>query len=417
MNVANVIASSFDEAFFDIVKHRFTHYWFSGGRGSTKSSFISIAIILGLMKKKGYHAVAMRMVKDTLQDSVYAQLLWAIDVLGVSHLWKVNKTPLRLTYIPNGNVVVFRGADDPQKIKSIKVPDGYIAFIWFEELAEFRCMDDVNTILQSVMRGGSKFWCFYSYNPPESIKSWVNQESIIERPDKRLYKSTYLSVPKEWLGEAFIIEAEHLKKVKPLKYKWQYLGEPTGTGGEVFTNVEARRMSDSDIAQFDNIKAGLDWGWSIDPLAYVEYHRDTRRKALYIYHEFYGLKVTNERIAKHILSRRLPRTTIVKADSAEQKSINDVRSYGICIAPCTKGKGSIERTMRHLTDDIDKIYIDPERCPNTYREFSSYELDKDRNGNFKAEYPDRDNHTIDAVRYAEQDIADGKVKTGRINIY
>ncbi len=406
------IARSFYKAHNDIKRHNYTHYWFKGGRGSAKSSFISIEIIKLLMENAGTNAVVFRRVKDTLADSVYAQLLWAIEELGVAGFWEIKKTPLKLIYRGNGNAVLFRGADDPLKSKSIKVAKGYIGVIWFEELAEFNGMDDINTILQSVMRGGELFWCFYSYNPPESIKSWVNQEAVVERPDKKVYHSTYLEVPKQWLGDAFVIEADTMKELRPEKYRWQYLGEPTGTGGEVFTNVVPLSMSDELIATFDHRKYGLDWGWSIDPLAYVEFNYDAKKKIIHIYHEKYGLKITNDAIARHIKARDID--GIVKADSAEEKSIQDVRSHGVRIIGTKKGKGSVERSMRVLVDDVITIYIDPARCPNTYREFTSYELEKDRYGNFKSEFPDKDNHSIDAVRYG---MNDSQITAKRGDIY
>lgn len=415
VNYSDLIAKPFYDAFHDIKEHKYTHYWFRGGRGSTKSSFISLEIIKNLMKEEGTHAVAFRRVGDTLRDSVYAQLRWAIDALGVSHLWQVKISPLQLIYTPNGNMIMFRGVDDPQKAKSIKAKNGYFAYIWFEELAEFNGLDDINSIIQSVMRGGEKFWVFYSYNPPERINSWVNVEATIPRADRKVYHSTYLDVPREWLGDAFIVEAEHMRDTRPQKYEWQYLGSPTGTGGEIFRNVKALDMTDGFIETFDNVKAGLDWGYSIDPLAYVEYHKDTTRKTLYIYHEFYGLQVTNEKIARHILSRGLVNTVI--ADSADPKSIADVRSYGVRIRGAVKNRNSRERTMKHLTDDIETIYIDPKRCPNTYRELTNYELERDRHGNFKSDYPDKDDHTIDALRYGEDDINYSDVKGRRGNIY
>lgn len=412
VKLSDIIAPGFHCAHNDIKAHRYTHYLFKGGRGSTKSSFISIEIILGLMKEPGRHAIAFRKVADTLSDSVYAQLQWAIEILGVSDYWEAKKSPLRLIYRPNNNMILFRGVDDPLKSKSIKVASGYIAYIWFEELAEFNNIDDINTILQSVMRGGEKFWCFYSYNPPESINSWVNVEAATTRKDRCVYHSTYLDVPTEWLGEAFIVEAETMKGLRPTKYRWQYLGEPTGTGGEIFTNVKAIAMTDEQIAEFAHVRAGLDWGWSIDPLAYVEFEYDARKREIYIYHEKYGLKITNETIGRHIASRNLNCT--VKADSAEGKSIADLRNFGVRIVGAPKGRGSVERTMRILTDELYTIYIDPKRCPNTYREFTGYELEKDRYGNFKSNYPDKDNHTIDAVRYA---MGDFEIRTGRSNLY
>lgn len=235
--LTDLIAPSFYQLYGLMKKERYTHYWLKGGRGSTKSSFISIAIVLGIMKHPKTNAVAIRKVGLYLKDSVFEQLNWAIEKLGVSDLWHVKYSPLEMMYIPTGQKILFRGADKPKKLKSTKVSKGYIRYIWYEECDEFNGMEEIRTINQSLMRGGAKFDVFYSYNPPKSQRNWVNAEILEERPDRLVHHSDYTSVPKAWLGEQFIAEAEHLKRSQPAIYAHEYLGEVTGTGGEVFTNV------------------------------------------------------------------------------------------------------------------------------------------------------------------------------------
>ena len=239
-NLTDIIAPSFYDLHYDITDGKYTHYWLKGGRGSTKSSFISVEIILGMMQNPEANAVAIRKVGLYLKDSVYEQLVWAIEKLGVSHLWKQKLSPLELIYIPTGQRILFRGADKPQKLKSTKVSKGYIRYIWYEETAEFNGMEEIRTINQSLMRGGNDFNVFYSYNPPKSQRNWVNKEVLTEQEGKIVHHSTYLTVPIKWLGEKFFKEAEHLKATKPENYNHEYLGEVTGTGGTVFTNITQR---------------------------------------------------------------------------------------------------------------------------------------------------------------------------------
>jgi PBSX family phage terminase large subunit len=373
-----------------------------GGRGSTKSSFIAIEIILGMMRDaeagEYTNAVALRKVGLYLKDSVHEQLLWAIDILGVSHLWDSKTSPQTLTYIPTGQKILFRGADKPKKIKSIKFAKGYCKYIWYEELDEFNGMEEIRTINQSLMRGGEQFFVFYSYNPPQSVNNWVNAEAQLTRPDRLVHHSDYLSVPREWLGEQFIIEAEHLKATKPDNYRHEYLGEVTGTGGEVFTNVKCRPITDEEIKSFFNIKRGLDFGYAVDPLSYGAMHYDRKYKRLYIFHEFYKVGVSNRAAANEIMKEN-KNNDAVYADSAEPKSINEIRQYGVRIGPVKKGPDSVEFGIKFL-QDLEEIIIDDVRCPETAREFLTYELEKDANGNFKAGYPDKNNHSIDMVRYA-----------------
>jgi PBSX family phage terminase large subunit len=401
VKLSQIIAPSFRGVHKDLKKGNHTHYWLGGGRGSTKSSFVAIEIILGLMSDSSSNAVCLRKVDKTLKDSIHQQLIWAIETLGVSNYWHIGISPLSLTYLPTGQKILFRGADNPKKIKSIKFSRGYCKFIWYEEVDEFSGMEEIRMINQSLMRGGKKFIVFYSYNPPKSMNNWVNTEVTYTRDDRLTHKSNYLTVPREWLGEQFIVEAEHLKKVKPQSYEHEYLGEVTGTGGEVFDNVKIRPITDDEIASFHNIKRGLDFGYAIDPLSYGVMHYDRKYKKLYIFHELYKTGLSNYAAYEHI-SKENTDNDIVRADSAEPKSINELNQYGLRVAGVKKGPDSIEYGIKFL-QSLEEIIIDDIRCPHTAKEFLSYELEKDAQGEFKAKFPDKNNHAIDMTRYALND--------------
>jgi phage terminase large subunit len=401
MKLSSVIAPSFYDIHKDIKSGRHTHYWLRGGRGSTKSSFTAIEIILGIMSDPLANAVGLRKVKDTLHDSVYEQMAWAIDVLGVSDYWEAKISPLSFTYIPTGQKVLFRGADKPKKIKSIKFAKGYCKFLWYEELDEFTGMDEIRMINQSLMRGGPKFIVFYSYNPPKSANSWVNTEVKLTRNDRLAHHSTYLTVPRDWLGEQFIIEAEHLKMTKLQAYEHEYLGIETGTGGEIFDNVQTRIISNAEIEEFENIRRGLDFGYATDPLAYVGMNYDIMYKRLYIYRELYKVRLSTHAAYLHI-NEENKKNEIIHADSAEPRTISELVQYGLRIVGVKKGPDTVEYGIKFL-QDLEAIIIDDQRCPETAREFLTYELDKDAHGNFKAGYPDKNNHSIDAVRYGMND--------------
>ena len=401
MNLSKVIAPSFYEVHKDIKAGDHVHYWLNGGRGSTKSSFIAIEIILGIMKDPESNAVALRKVKDNLHGSVFEQLVWAIEILGVTDYWDIPKSQLVLTYKPTNQKILFRGADKPKKIKSIKFSKGYCKFAWYEELDEFYGPEEIRMINQSLMRGGKKFVVFYSYNPPKSVNNWVNTESKLTRPDRLTHHSTYLDVPREWLGEQFFIEAEQLKETKPLAYEHEYMGEVTGTGGEIFDNIQIRQISDAEISEFTNVKRALDFGYAIDPFAYNVMNYDRKHKRLFIYFEIYKVGLGNWQAFK-LMTEENKSNGIVKADSAEPKSINELIQYGLKVIGVKKGPDSIEYGIKFL-QSLEAIVIDDTRCPETAREFMNYELEKDANGNFKASYPDKNNHTIDTVRYGCED--------------
>lgn len=401
IKLSTAIAPSFAELHKSIKAQEFTHYWLAGGRGSTKSSFVSIEIILGMMKDKTANCMAIRKVGLYLHDSVYEQLMWAIQILGVEAYWDSKVSPMELRYKPTGQKIVFRGADKPKKIKSSKLRHGYFKYLWFEEVTEFNGIEEIRTINQSLMRGGEKFIVFYSYNPPKSQRSWVNTEVLIDRADRTIHYSDYTTVPVEWLGEQFIVEAEHLKKVNSNAYAHEYLGAVTGTGGEIFKNLTIRKITDEEIDNFDHIKIGVDFGYSIDPFVYIRCNYDKKHKILYIFDEIFKAGLSNRK-ATDLIQLRNDNRTMVYADSAEPKSIAEMKSYGLRITGAKKGKDSIDYGIKFL-QDLEQIVIDNERCLNAAREFLNYEYALDSLGEFKADYPDRNNHTIDACRYSMVD--------------
>lgn len=380
------------------------YYVLKGGRNSSKSTHISIAIIYEIMRYP-VNALCIRKVGQTLGESVFEQLLWAIDFLNVRHLFKVNRNPLKLTYLPRGNLILFRGADNPVKIKSIKTSRYPIARLWIEELAEFQTEDEVSTIVNSVVRaeldGGMRYKIFYSYNPPKRKQSWVNKkfESNFVSPNTFIHHSTYHENPH--VSQAFIEEAEEVKRKNPFKHAWEYEGKPIGSGIIPFTNLSFRTITDDEIQSFDNIRQGLDWGYGADPLAFVRWHYDKTRRRLYCLDELYGVKLSN-RFVIDVLKQRGYHDLMTTADSAEPKSIDECKESGVKMKGAKKGQGSVEYGEKWL-DDLDEIVIDPVRTPFTAKEFEDIDYQTDKDGNLKNRLVDHANHTIDATRYACED--------------
>lgn len=407
-------------AFYDLHKYvktnAYTHYWLKGGRGSLKSSFIGTEIPLGIMRdaKRGVmsNAVVIRRVKDTLRGSVYEQIKWGIFMLKAEEDWDIPESKLQMTYRPTGQQIIFKGADNPKKLKSIKVFVGYVKYVWYEECDEFETYDKITNINQSLLRGGHEYCVFYSFNPPESQRNWCNRQVLVKRDDTYVSHTTYLQAPPQWLGEQFLIEADHMKETKPDKYKHDYLGEVTGTGSEVFTNLDIREITDEEIQVFDRLKNGLDFGYAGDPLAYVKANYDKTRRRLFIFGEVYGTRLSNAKAVK-LIKEINPLNKLVTADSAEPRTINEFKLLGLNIIGAKKGDDSVDNGIKFL-QDLDKIIIDPVRCPNSAREFNDYEIEMDRDGNLRGEFPDRNNHTIDAVRYAiENEILMKKARAGK----
>ena len=279
----------------------------------------------------------------------------------------------------------------------------YIGIIIYEEFDQIQGMNAVRKINQSIVRGGEDFIQLYVYNTPPSRQHFVNKEKRVPKKTRKVHLSDYRLAPKEWLGQAFIDEAEFIKETNPKVYENEYLGLETGDGGSVFENLEIREIADEEIKGFDWIYKGIDWGWYPDPFAYNNMYYNSQKRELYIFDEFRANKLKNELAWQALKDKGVTEDDLITADSAENKSIGDFKDYGANIRGAKKGPGSVEYSMKWLSS-LNKIVIDRQRCPNTAQEFEEYEFEKDRDGNVITGYPDKNNHHIDAVRYALERI-------------
>ena len=375
-----------------------------GGRGSAKSSYVSLELILQLLLHPRCHAVVLRKVDKTLRTSVYAQICWAIAALGLGSRFKCTVSPMECTYRPTGQKILFFGLDDPGKLKSLKVPFGYIGLLWFEELDQFDGPEQVRNVEQSCLRGGEYALTFKSFNPPASARSWANRYALEQRPGKLVHHSTYQTTPASWLGPRFLADAEHLQVTNPVAYRHEYGGEVVGSGTAVFENLRLEAIPEGLRTGFDRALHGVDWGWYPDPWAYNAVHYDAARRTLYILDEATRRRTSNRDTATLLQQRGLTGADLITADSAEPKSVGDYRAFGLTCKAAQKGPGSVNYSMKWL-QGLAGIVIDPAHCPDTAREFSEYEYERDaRTGEVLPGYPDLNNHHIDAVRYATECI-------------
>lgn len=398
VSLKELIAPSFYNLHNILKTNKYTHYFIKGGRGSLKSSATSIEVVLELNRDINANAIILRKYATVLNTSVLAQYQWAIDKLGQTDNWEIYKSPAKIVNKQTGQTILFRGVDDPTKLKSTKFLTGFCKVVVYEEADQFDGMEEIRNINQTLLRGGYNFRVFYIFNPPESQQHWINQEVLIPREDRYIHHSTYLSAPRSWLGDQFFIEAEHLAKVNEKKYDHEYLGIITGTGGSVFKNLTIRSITQEEINTFDNIKRGIDFGYAVDPFHYAVCNYNKKKKQLYVYYEIQVVGLSNKN-ASDLIKKENSNNKLVTADSAEPKSIDEIKSYGINIDGAKKGPDSREYGYKFL-QDLEEIIIDPNTCPNTTKEFTSYEYDKDKFGNYKARYPDGNDHSIDAIRYA-----------------
>lgn len=395
------IPDRFHQAIRDIRDKEHLEYVFKGGRGSTKSTTVGMTIVELMKNNHDIHAVVCRKVGNTIKDSVYNKIKWAIGKQEFTEEFDSKLSPMEITLKATGQKIYFRGADDPDKIKSINPEFGYIGILWFEELDQFAGPEEIRKIEQSAIRGGNLAWIFKSFNPPKTMNNWANKYVLEPKENRIVHSSTYLDVPKEWLGQPFVDEAEHLKEVNPNAYEHEYMGIANGNGGNVFEYLEIRDITDEEIVRMDRIFAGVDYGWYPDAFCYLRTYYDSAREKIYLIDELYVNKWSNSKTADWIKKKGYDDYTMI-CDSAEPKSVNDFRDAGLPARGAIKGPGSIEYGFKFLQTKT--IVIDPKRTPNAYKEITEYEYDRDKEGNVISGYPDGNDHAISALRYAYEPL-------------
>jgi len=419
IDIKDHIAAVYHPIHEDIRKSGHEFYNLPGGRGSGKSSFCALEIVDGIMKDETGrgNALVVRKWAVTLRGSVFAQLQWAIGVLGVGQYWKYTLNPLQLIFNPTGQVIRLVGLDDPQKLKSIRPARGYFKFLWLEEFNEIQGELELRNLQQSVLRGGDHFIVLRSFNPPISRSNWANE--FCNRPDEKSLRvlTNYTQVPVEWLGQAFIDEAEKLREINPRAYQHEYLGEAVGSGAEVFETLEVREITDQEYGQLSKIYSGLDWGFSTDPACFLRVSYDPRTETVWIMDELYKTHMSNRQLAEEIFERGwdnlgaklslnpmlgaevFNEKALIIADSASPKDIADMQDHGLKVIACRKFPGCVEYRIKWLQHR--KIIVDPKRTPNTARELQNYQYEVDkRTGEILSSVPDKDNHSIDSLAYS-----------------
>lgn len=388
-------------------------FWTMGGRGSLKSSWASIELVNHIETHPGEHAAAVMKRKNSLRDAVYAQVVWAIHALGLDDEYEMPVSTLRIRKRATGQLILFSGCDDPHKSKGLKPPFGHIGFVWFEECDQFRGMGEIRTVMQSVARGGDRTVRVYTYNPPRTRDNWANREADRRRDaGEEVFESTYADAPPEWLGAQFIADAEALRESDEQAYRHEYLGEPVGYGGQIFDRAVFREVTDEEIASFERIHAGQDFGWFPDPWALTLSEWQPGSHTVVTYREDGGCRLqppeTAERVRAALTwpdregAEPAYHRLRVLSDDASPDRIQAQRDEGVDARAA--GKGGMRDMSYRFLQSVTWV-IDPARCPNLAREVRAAEFEMDpATGEYSGEYPDGDDHWIDATRYAFMDV-------------
>jgi phage terminase large subunit len=409
----------------DIIGKGYGAYWkdekryrvLKGGKGSKKSTTTALNFIYRIMKCCESNLLVVRAVFNTHKDSTFAQLKWAQEKLGVSHLWHNTLSPLEMTYLPTGQKILFRGFDDVLKLASTTVAKGYLCWVWIEEAFEIESEADFDKLDLSVPRGNVPEHLFkqttLTFNP-WSETHWLKKRFFDTPKDNvSTYSTNYLC--NEFLDDTDRLVFERMRAENHRKYAVAGLGEWGIAEGLVYENWQTlefdykelgiERDENSQITIDNSWKYrsffGLDYGYTNDPTAFIAFAVNKVDKEIFIYDEHYEVKMLNSDIAA-MIKRKGYNKERIRADAAEPKSNEDLRRLGISrILPSVKGKDSIINGIAQIQEY--KIYVHP-RCENAIKELSSYCWQKDKSENGINKPADTNNHLMDAFRYGFYDV-------------
>ncbi len=375
---------------------------FFGGSSSGKSVFLSQRAIIDVLNSSRNYLIC-RKIARTIRNSVFREITKAIDAWNLNGRFAVNKSEMTIT-ADNGYQILFAGLDDVEKLKSITPQKDAFTDVWIEEATETD-QDDVKQLLKR-QRGGRADIpkrLTLSFNPILQLH-WIYQEyfaTVAWADDQTQHSDGRLSILKTWYihnrhltpDDVYDLENETNEYYRDVYTfgNWGVLGDV------IFTNWEVRDLSNMHD-QFTNRRNGLDFGFSSDPAAFAATHYDRPQKTIYIYKELYERGLTNDLLAAEL--GRMAERDIVKCDSAEPKSVAELRLHGINAAGARKGKDSVLHGIQWLQQQ--RIVID-KSCVNAKNEFMQYQWKKDRDGNSMRQPVDKFNHIIDALRYAYED--------------
>lgn len=370
-----------------------------GSRASKKSKTTALWYIYNIMKYKNANLLVVRKTYRTLKDSCYTELKWAIHRLGVDAFFSCTQSPLEITYIPTGQKIYFRGLDDPLKVTSITVDVGYLCWMWLEEAYEINSESDFDMLDESI-RGNVSDDLFkqitITFNPWND-RHWLKKKFFDVKDDNILALTTNYKC-NEWLDEADLKVFETMKKNNPRRYQVAGLGNWGVVDGLVYENWKEQDFNIDDVKNKDTISVfGMDFGYTNDPSTLFCGILDLKGKKLWVFDEMYKKGLSNKDIYNNIVEMGFVKEQII-ADSAEPKSIDELKYYGIRrIQGAKKGKDSINNGIQWIQDL--EIIIHP-RCVNFLTEISNYQWDTDKFGNKINKPIDCFNHLMDAMRYA-----------------
>lgn len=401
INPSKVFNRHIYDHLFDYDTFTEVHY---GGASSGKSHGVFQKIVIKALKdwKKPRKILVLRKVGATVRDSVFADVQATLSYFGIINMCKINMSAFRIE-LPNGAEFIFKGMDNPEKIKSIKG----ISDVVMEEASEFT-LDDYTQLTLRLRDKAHKQKQIYLMFNPVSKANWVYNAFFVKKPKNTVvYQTTYKD--NRFLDAVTRENIEELANRNEAYYKIYALGEFATLDKLVFPKYTKALLNKDDLRQISSY-FGLDYGFINDPSAFMHVKIDDDHKRLYVVEEYVKKGLTNDKIAESITTLGYAKEQI-RADSAEKKSNQELRNLGISrVIDVKKGAGSVMQGIQYL---LQYKWIVDERCVKTIEELENYTWKKDKATNEYINEPvDSYNHCLDAIRYAIQDkITKSKIKT------
>lgn len=368
-----------------------------GSRGSKKSKTTAINMITRIVQYPESNGLCVRRYQNTLRDSVFSDLKWAIHKLELDQYFDWTVSPMEITYRPTGQKILFRGLDDGLKITSISVDKGVLCWVWIEEAYEISSEDDFNKLDMSI-RGQVPEGYFkqltLTFNP-WSANSWLKKR-FFDDPDENTFVKTTTWKCNEWLDDADRNIFLTMQVNNPRRYHIEGDGEWGIAEGLIYEKVKIEEFNVDDIRVIPGVISSfsLDFGFT-DPNAFICCMIDQTDLKIYVFDEWYKTGVTNKVIAEQIKAMGYGGQRII-CDSAEPKSIAELQDEGIKAEPSRKGKDSVNHGIQLLQN---YTFVIHPKCTEFQKEIQNYCWSKDKDGK-PTDKPDHEfSHGMDSIRY------------------
>ncbi|PLV34952.1 Phage terminase large subunit [Bacillus subtilis subsp. subtilis] len=415
----------------DLMNKNFYSFWLnerpksilSGGRSSMKSSVISLKLVIDFLDDPQGNVICLRKVAKYLSTSVYEQIKWAIYMLGVEDEFFFGKSPLKIEHKETKTAFYFYGVDDPQKLKSMNIAVGYIMALWFEELAEFSGVEDIDIVEDTFIRqdlGGKEVKIYYSYNPPRNPYAWVNEWRDDKAGDDEyfLHHSTYLEDEKGFLSDQLIRKIERYKEQDEDYWRWMYSGEVIGLGDMVYNMNHFHEIDQ--LPEDDGlilIDIAIDTGHQVSATTYLAFGLTKKQNVILLDTYYYSpenkvvkkapselsteLKEWMDKISQEY-NKYFDKQTIDSAEGALRNQF--FKDYGIRLHPVAKKKKiDMIDNVQDLLAQGRFFVLKTESNQIFLTEHRKYQWDADTLQSDDPKIIKIDDHTCDAFQYYVND--------------